>query len=404
MGPFSVFLLVSFAQQTGQIAVTHWHLGDEGFPVPLATEQALDRLRDDEVMTTVIRSIEASNRAKELESNQSDSKRRNIVTSTKSKVPSRADHADSYGVCSPGEGQNVARDHEKCFATSSVPDGNCLQDDHLTVGKSTDLAIKAISPLSCHLPVVKTRYDHLLGIKKRKNHPMYPEPDVAIIFKPSARSHLDVNMNEVELELLSIISSKSLSETDYNRLGNFWRVRGDTHEAINCYRQGLSRSPDHPDLLLNLARVLVNLEYWDDARELVHKSLQVKSPEHSSWLEQYTLGEISKEKGSLEDAIVYFRQALDLNPNFELAQCQLQELEGQLQNTLDSFSTIVYTLLILVLLTAGVLCLLLWLLGDDEDEEETETVNSQQNSKHREKHYRIPPTRSLKSKHRGKGN
>lgn len=262
---------------------------------------------------------------------------------------------------------------------------------------------EVISPLSCHIPAVETEYDKLQGIKRRKKHPMYPEPDVAIIFKSSARSASDVNMNEVEQELLSTVSSKSLSEIDYNRLGNFWRVRGDTHEAIDCYRQGLSQSPDHPDLLLNLARVLVNLEYWEDAKELVHRSLQVKSPEHSSWLEQYTLGEISKETGSVEDAIIYFRQALDLNPNFELAQCQLQELEVQSTQIMDSFSTILYTVVILLLLTAGVLFLLLWLLGDEEEEDHNDTMNWQQQMRHRDRHSRTPIARNGKSKHKSKG-
>ena len=228
---------------------------------------------------------------------------------------------------------------------------------------------------------------------------MYPEPDVAMIFRASAASSLhDVDMDEVEKELISTVLRKQLGETDYNRLGNFWRVRGDTHEAIDCYRQGLSRSADHPDLLLNLARVLVNLEYWDDAKELVMRSLQVKSPEHNSWLEQYTLGEISKEIGSLEDAIIHFRQALDLNPNFEMTQCHLQELEGDSQ----SIGTMLYTLIILMLLTAGVFCLLLWLLGDDDDEGQTETPNYQQ-VKHRDKYSRMSNTRTGKAKHKSKG-
>ena len=142
MGLFSVFLALSFAQQTGLIAdaVTHWHLSDEGVPVPLATEQALDRLIHDDLMITVVRSVrlgqeEAANRAKELERNESDhdSERRERESNMERQWSAPADHAESYGVCSPAERQNVGPD-EKCSAISAVPDENCLQQDRLTLG------------------------------------------------------------------------------------------------------------------------------------------------------------------------------------------------------------------------------------------------------------------------------
>lgn len=46
----------------------------------------------------------------------------------------------------------------------------------------------------------------------------------------------------------------------YNLIGNFWRIKGDTQKSIECFRKALSILPEEPDFLLNLARVLFNLQ------------------------------------------------------------------------------------------------------------------------------------------------
>lgn len=51
----------------------------------------------------------------------------------------------------------------------------------------------------------------------------------------------------------------------YSRLGNYWRIKGDTKEAIECFRRSLTKSPTNPDVLLNLARTLFHINYLDDA-------------------------------------------------------------------------------------------------------------------------------------------
>lgn len=75
-------------------------------------------------------------------------------------------------------------------------------------------------------------------------------------------------------------------------MGNYWRIRGNTYLAIECFRKALSRKTDNADVLLNLARVLYNLNYQQDAAYLARISLQVQSPEQNSWLQHFTLGEV----------------------------------------------------------------------------------------------------------------
>ena len=54
--------------------------------------------------------------------------------------------------------------------------------------------------LSCGEPVESTDYDFLEGIARRYEHPSYPEPEVAMIFKRS-ESDTSVDLFEVELAL-----------------------------------------------------------------------------------------------------------------------------------------------------------------------------------------------------------
>ena len=54
--------------------------------------------------------------------------------------------------------------------------------------------------LSCGEPVEATVYDFLEGIARRDEHPPYPEPEVAMIFKRS-ESDTSVDLFEVEMAL-----------------------------------------------------------------------------------------------------------------------------------------------------------------------------------------------------------
>lgn len=57
----------------------------------------------------------------------------------------------------------------------------------------------------------------------------------------------------------------------YNQIGNFWRIKGDAKHSIECFRRALAVSPTNSEVLLNLARVLFNLQYLDDAIHLTRR-------------------------------------------------------------------------------------------------------------------------------------
>lgn len=132
-----------------------------------------------------------------------------------------------------------------------------------------------------------------------------------------------------------------------NQVGNFWRVKGSTSLAVECFRKALIINPHHPDVLLNLARVLFNLGYKEDALLLAGQSLDHKNSDQNTWLQHFTLGEIHQSLSRSEEAGHHFRHVLDLNPNFQPAERHLHQL-----GLGDSFSynTTLYTLGIILAL------------------------------------------------------
>ena len=134
--------------------------------------------------------------------------------------------------------------------------------------------------LDCGKPVNFTYYDHLVGIQTRATHPHIPEPEVASTFrslvgsKSTKTATLDIDL--IERKLKKFKRDKPKSVDLYNQIGNFWRIKGDTYKSIECFRRALAVSPNNADILLNLARVLFNLQYLDDAIFLTRRSLEVK--------------------------------------------------------------------------------------------------------------------------------
>ncbi|KAI8500461.1 hypothetical protein Bbelb_220270 [Branchiostoma belcheri] len=206
--------------------------------------------------------------------------------------------------------------------------------------------------LTCGEAVNETQYDHLDGIAQRHKHKSHPEPEVAMIFKKTEGDEIDMNALEQNLRMTLDENPKSIAV--YNQIGNFFRIRGNTFSAIECFRKALSLSPSNPDILLNLARVLFNLQYLDDAIHLTRRSLELQPPGQNCWLHHFTLGEILKAYGNYHEASIHFRHALDLNPSFLPARAHLQSLANP-----QTSSATVYTAVIISCLIVGVL-ICLW--------------------------------------------
>lgn len=209
--------------------------------------------------------------------------------------------------------------------------------------------------LDCGKPVNFTYYDNLVGVLNRNRHPLVPEPQASLVFSKTRRNAKgDLDIDLIERRLKKAKKEKPKSVQLYNQIGNFWRIKGDAQKSIECFRRALAVSPHNAEVLLNLARVLYNLQYLDDAIYLTRRSLEVQSPEKGAWQQHFTLGEIYKAYGHYQEASVHLRHTLELRPGFEPAEVALKEMES-----LPTDSIHIYTLIIIVCLVLGVLLVIL---------------------------------------------
>lgn len=210
--------------------------------------------------------------------------------------------------------------------------------------------------LTCGKPVNFTHYDDLVGVAQRYEHNPSPEPEVAYSFlkRKTGQSLEHFNIDALERRLRRAKKEQPNTIQLWNQIGNFWRIKGNAGHAIECFRRALSIAPTNADTLLNLARVLFNLQYLDDAISLTKRSLEVHPPERSAWQQYFTLGEIFKAYGQLSDAIFHLKQALALHPQYEPIRRLIAEAE-KIEFASNTMRMQFYTGLIIVVLSLLVL-------------------------------------------------
>ncbi|XP_054730230.1 uncharacterized protein LOC129238999 [Anastrepha obliqua] len=242
------------------------------------------------------------------------------------------------------EHENDEAEAESKKATVTVGNGG------LPSVTNADTALVVDETLDCK-PVNFTYYDYLIGVGQRFNHPKIPEPEVAYLFLKSKdeNSYKNFDITALERRLKRTKREKPRSVQLYNQIGNYWRIIGDARQAIECFRRALAMSPTNAEVLLNLARVLYNLQYLDDAIHLTRRSLEMQPPGRSAWQQYFTLGEIFKAYGHFQESVLHLRHALELYPQHEPILKALRDVENNPSSTLH-----VYTVVIIVALVVAV--------------------------------------------------
>lgn len=132
----------------------------------------------------------------------------------------------------------------------------------------------------------------------------------------------------------------------FSQIGNYWRIKGNTGKAIDCFRSALSIDPMNADVLHDLARVLFVLQYLDDAIFLVKRSLETQSNSRNAWRSFFTLGEIYQAYGQFQQSILYFRQALELSPNREPILKAIRDMENTAPSHIQFYTIVIICLLV----------------------------------------------------------
>jgi len=183
-----------------------------------------------------------------------------------------------------------------CWALTTVHSANhFVIEDGKIVQKHTD----ENSGLRAALESFTTEYDALDGIKNRASLPEFPEPPVAVIFKNYG------SVDKASEYLKRVTLEDPDNANNFNDLGNVWRVKGHTTMAVDCFRKCLSLDPRNTDALLNLAVVLLNTGYPQDAERLLRTALELVP---LSVLHHFTLGNALVARGLPDAAATSFRR------------------------------------------------------------------------------------------------
>ncbi|KAF5282200.1 hypothetical protein FQR65_LT02897 [Abscondita terminalis] len=127
-----------------------------------------------------------------------------------------------------------------------------------------------------------------------------------------------------------------------NAAALYWRIVGDTEEAVACLRRAIMYVPnDMKDIpLISLANVLHRIGLHSDALEVAYIALE----SHPNFVvNHFTVGNIHTSMGDLEKAIAFYRSSLMLDASFEPARNRLQAIlctllfdeSGSLRDTAD---------------------------------------------------------------------
>jgi predicted TPR repeat methyltransferase len=130
---------------------------------------------------------------------------------------------------------------------------------------------------------------------------------------------------------------KKLINNNHSDVAIEFKKQGDVHssaeryeQAISCYRQALSLSPNFVDALIALGFALLESNAIDEAAQCLQ---QVLSTSPNSVDAHFMLGNITKSKGDLHQAIDHYIRATNINPQFEFAYRMLFEIYQTQGNT-----------------------------------------------------------------------
>ncbi|CAF0789170.1 unnamed protein product [Didymodactylos carnosus] len=171
------------------------------------------------------------------------------------------------------------------------------------------------SDLNCLPYTNSTVYDHLTGIQQRFIYPIYLEPNVAVVFHIKSQAQL----KSVAKKLLFLKNKYPVPIEVYSLIGNYFRILGNVYQSIECFRCGLAIDPYASLILINLARIMYNLNHTNDTIYLIQQSIDNRLDHTATWLEHYVLGQAYEKLKQYSHACKHFQFTLSLKKHFQSA-------------------------------------------------------------------------------------
>ncbi|XP_018572773.1 tetratricopeptide repeat protein 17 isoform X3 [Anoplophora glabripennis] len=164
--------------------------------------------------------------------------------------------------------------------------------------------------------------DHLTNMILKNRLPSSPEKDLAELLGLMA-SDQKSSIKELGAKIGLALRENATSWILATASAIYWRIVGNTLEAVTCIRLALAYvPPDRLDIpLIHLANLLNRVGFHADALDVAHLALKTH---HSFVLNHFTVANIHISMGEFEKAVTFYRACLALDSNFEPARVRLQ--------------------------------------------------------------------------------
>ena len=144
-------------------------------------------------------------------------------------------------------------------------------------------------------------------------HPRTSEDEVRIALRNAIALEDDGKYPEAAARYRDILAAHPDSVVAWTDLGNAEEHLGHRAEAEEAFRKALAIDPASRDALNNLAWLLYQQKQLDEAESLARKALAQPGPD--SYLILDTLARVLAAKGSCDEAVRTFQQAIDAVPS-----------------------------------------------------------------------------------------
>lgn len=134
------------------------------------------------------------------------------------------------------------------------------------------------------------------------------------------------------------VASPQVSSAEWRRRGNSHLNSGNLKEAADCYRRGLESDPRDSTCYSNLGYALGELGRSAESEAMLLKAVELNPADFDA---HYMLGNLARARDEWLDAIARYREALNVNPDFDFCRrdlcvslahtCQIDEARTVLQ-------------------------------------------------------------------------
>nr|CAD7201096.1 unnamed protein product [Timema douglasi] len=189
------------------------------------------------------------------------------------------------------------------------------------------LKLKKLGEPFCKLtlPPSTLTLDHLESVRLRDKLHINAEEGAANWLRQLTGEDKSTTTKKLGIRIALALQDNATSWMLANAAALYWRVVGRANHAISCLRQALRYVPDADrDIpLVNLASLLHRAGLYNDAL-----TVAVTAVNHApnSGITYFTVGNIYTSLGDTEKAIAFYRGALKLRPDFELARTRLNSV------------------------------------------------------------------------------